>query len=179
VPSNQTNRRIAVSLEVARSQEPPRIFSLRAIHRHYACLVVMFCSISIGFNGTLLNSLLTNGDFRLFFNVQPTGARVGIMTATYQIGAILALPFLGLYLDRRGRRFGIFVGSALVCIGAIAQSIIVSSNPFAWFIGGRVLLGLGFATMTASAPIYIGEIAHPAQRGVVTAIYSTFWFEFS
>lgn len=146
--------------------------------RNLTCLLISCCSISIGYQGTLLNALLTNDEFRYFFEVQSTGTRVGIVTAMYQIGAFSVLPFLGLYLDKWGRRLGIFIGAVAALVGAIIQSTTSPHrDPYASFMAGRFFLGAGFATMTASSPVYIAEIAHPAQRGIVAAFYSSFWFE--
>jgi MFS family permease len=40
----------------------------------------------------------------------------------YSLGAILSLPLVPWVNDRFGRRWSIFIGSCIMCIGAIIQS---------------------------------------------------------
>jgi len=46
----------------------------------------------------------------------------GIIAAAYSLGAVLSLPFIPMVNDRFGRRWSIFGGSAIMCIGAIIQA---------------------------------------------------------
>ena len=45
----------------------------------------------------------------------------GIVSASYSLGAICALPFIPAFNDRFGRRWSIFFGSAISVLGAIVQ----------------------------------------------------------
>jgi MFS family permease len=50
-----------------------------------------------------------------------SGAMRGIIAAVYWIGGIISLPFVGIINDRFGRRWSIFVGSAIMVVGAVLQ----------------------------------------------------------
>jgi MFS family permease len=65
-----------------------------------------------------------------------------------------------------------FTGSIIVIIGAIA---IGSSTNHGAFLAGRFVLGFGVAFCNVSAPVYVGEIAHPVWRGTQMGIYNAFW----
>lgn len=55
----------------------------------------------------------------------------GIIAASYSLGAILSLPFIGVVNDRLGRRWSIFGGSVIMVVGAIMQGL--SINGKQWF----------------------------------------------
>ncbi len=52
---------------------------------------------------------------------EPSGSLKGIISASYSLGAILALPFVPLINDRFGRRWCIMVGSIFMIIGSFLQ----------------------------------------------------------
>ena len=41
---------------------------------------------------------------------------------------------------------------------------------------GRFIVGVGVSLAAAAGPAYVSEMAHPAYRGSMTAIYNTFWY---
>jgi len=49
------------------------------------------------------------------------GQLLGIISAAYNLGAILAVPVVPWVAHRYGRRWSIFLGSAFQCGGAILQ----------------------------------------------------------
>lgn len=91
----------------------------------------------------------------------------------YQIGGIVALPFVGPVLDGFGRRVGMGSGSLLIIIGTIIQGTSASAGQF---MGGRFLLGFGVSLAASAGPMYVIEANHPAYRGRVGAMYNTLWF---
>jgi len=61
------------------------------------------------------------------------GQLLGIISAAYNLGAILAVPVVPWVAHRLGRRWSIFLGSAFQCVGALLQcfsqhGMITSSN---------------------------------------------------
>jgi len=52
----------------------------------------------------------------------------GIVSASYSLGAICALPFIPAFNDRFGRRWSIFFGSAVSVLGAIIQGASVHGS---------------------------------------------------
>lgn len=91
-------------------------------------------------------------------------------------GSISALPLVGPVNDRLGRRAGMFTGASIIIVGAI---VIAKSLNGGMFLGGRFILGFGVAFCNISAPVYVGEIAHPYWRGTLMGIYSSLAFVLS
>lgn len=52
---------------------------------------------------------------------EPAGALKGIISASYSLGAICALPFVPFVNDRFGQRWCIMTGSIFMIIGAFLQ----------------------------------------------------------
>lgn len=52
----------------------------------------------------------------------PRSVLLGVMSAMYSAGAIVALPFVPLVTDGLGRRMAIVLGSVLMIIGAVIQT---------------------------------------------------------
>ena len=82
-----------------------------------------------GYDGSVLNGLQAVTPWNEYFD-NPNGAILGVMTAAFNIGAVLALPFVPYSNDRWGRKFCIVFGSILSTIGAILQGSSVNSKPY-------------------------------------------------
>lgn len=95
----------------------------------------------------------------------------------YQIGSVVAIPFIGPAIDTWGRRGGMFIAAGIIIIGVIIQGtcVNVGKDTIGQFMGGRFLLGFGVGIIGAAGPTYVVEISHPAYRGVVTGLYNVFW----
>lgn len=65
-------------------------------------------------------------DFADQANGEMSGSMRGLIAAVYWIGGIASLPFVGIINDRFGRRWSIFVGSAIMVVGAIIQGFSVN-----------------------------------------------------
>jgi sugar porter (SP) family MFS transporter len=99
----------------------------------------------------------------------------GIVTAMYQIGSVVAIPFIGPAIDTWGRRAGMFIAASIIVIGVIIQGTCIATENIGQFMGGRFLLGFGVGIIGSAGPCYVVEISHPAHRGVVTGLYNVFW----
>ncbi|KAM0329496.1 hypothetical protein ACHAQA_004805 [Verticillium albo-atrum] len=154
-------------------KEPPRAWSKAMILVYLFSIVGFFCSTMNGYDGSLINNLLQNPWFRERYGVDYTGIWVGIVSSMYQIGGVVAIPFVGPAIDTWGRRYGMLIGSVLIIVGTIIQGL---SNGASQFMGGRFLLGFGVSIVASAGPMYVVEINHPAFRGVVGAMYNTLWF---
>ncbi|KAF2838439.1 MFS sugar transporter-like protein [Patellaria atrata CBS 101060] len=117
-----------------------------------------------------------NPTFKDFFAVKNAGIWAGIVTSMYQVGSVVAIPFVGPAMDYCGRRGGMFIGCMFIVVGTIVQGVTVSNASINQFMGGRFLLGFGVALVASGGPIWILECSHPAYRGIAGAIYNTFWF---
>lgn len=127
-------------------------------------------------DGSLFNALTINKQFLKFFDGSETGPWQARVSAMYQIGGVLALPFVGPALDKWGRKWGMFIGAAVVVAGTIVQGLSEIHQSLPQFMFGRCVLGFGVTITSAAGPMYVVEVSHPAHRGVVTALYNTFWF---
>lgn len=58
----------------------------------------------------------------------PTGSILGVLTASYNLGALTAVPFVSFLSDYFGRRGSIAVGSFVMIVGAILQCFAVNSE---------------------------------------------------
>ncbi|KAL0253145.1 hypothetical protein SLS55_010598 [Diplodia seriata] len=157
-------------------KEPPRPFSGPSIVLYCCCLVGFCCSTMNGYDGSLLNGLLASDDFKAFFGGREDGIWAGIVTAMYQIGSVVALPFVGPAIDSFGRKGGMLIGALLIVVGTIINATTYYTASIGQFEAGRFVLGFGVSIATAAGPMFVVEVTHPAYRGVVTALYNTFWF---
>lgn len=129
-----------------------------------------------GYDGSLFNALTINQKFLDFFHGEDKGSWQARVSAMYQIGGVVALPFVGPSLDKWGRKWGMFIGAAIVVAGTIIQGLSEIHQSLPQFMFGRAVLGFGVTITSAAGPMYVVEVSHPAHRGVVTALYNTFWF---
>lgn len=107
--------------------------------------------------------------FLKFFNLPSGGTQTGVFFSIYNIGGIVATPFVGPLVDMWGRRWGMVIGSIFIVVGSIVQG---ASQNKGQFIGARFLLGFGVNISASAGPAYVVEIAPPAWRGIVTGVYN-------
>jgi MFS family permease len=157
-------------------KEPPRTWGLRAITLYLACVVGFFCSTCNGFDGSLFNSLLENDAFKEYFHVKNVGIFTGIVTSMYQIGSVVAIPFIGPAIDTWGRKVGMSLGAICIILGTVIQGTTTHTHSIGQFMGGRFFLGFGVSIVSSAGPMYVVEVSHPAHRGILTAIFNTFWY---
>lgn len=94
-----------------------------------------------GYDGSLLNGLLINPQFKTFFHGSNAGIWAGIVSSMYQIGGVVALPFVGPAIDTWGRRWGMFIGSIIILLGTIISGTTFKDANVGQFMGGRFILG--------------------------------------
>jgi MFS family permease len=100
------------------------------------------------------------------------------------LGLILA-PYSA---DYGGRKWTIFIGCAIVVIAGIVQCFSVNIRMFtaARFLSklfskqglqlkrtDRFAVGLGSGFSGLASPLLITEVAHPCERGILTALYKS------
>ncbi|EKD13926.1 uncharacterized protein L3040_005463 [Drepanopeziza brunnea f. sp. 'multigermtubi'] len=160
----------------AMMKEPPRPFTWATIQLYAACFIGFFCATMNGYDGSLINNLLANEQFIAYYHGSNDGIWAGIVTAMYQIGGVVSLPFIGPSSDTYGRRFGMWIGCLLIIVGTLIQGTAGPDHGVNQFMGGRFVLGFGVSVASAAGPMYVVEVSHPAYRGIVTAIFNCFWF---
>jgi len=96
-----------------------------------------------------------------------TGTVVAIYTLGCFFGAMSCI-WLG---DRLGRIRTIMIGASLNIIGSILQA---SSFSLGQLIVGRIVSGIGFGALTATAPNWQSECSKAEHRGAVVILESLF-----
>ena len=95
------------------------------------------------------------------------GAAYGFLASALPAGATVACLFAGFFQERLGRRRTL----ALCCAAYIAAALVsFLSQSYAQLAAGRVLTGLSIGVFSSTAPMYIAELAPPAQRGQLVTV---------
>ncbi|KAI9162961.1 Lactose permease [Paramyrothecium foliicola] len=122
-----------------------------------------------GFDISMTNSLQSLDAFNERFD-SPSGSRLGFYGASTQLGGAFTIFIAPFIIQKFGRRTMCFIGSIIVIAMAIMQTF---STSFEMFVAGKLLLGFGSTGVQIAAPMLVTELAHPAQRSRVTALYNT------
>jgi len=147
----------------------------------------MGIEITSGFDSQLINSLQGVKPWKKYFGSPTTvmkagefvttyglkASLTGIVSASYSLGAILALPFIPAFNDRFGRRWSIFFGSAVSILGAIIQACSVHVGMY---IVARMILGFGIPFCIISGSAMLGELGYPKERATLTSLFNASYF---
>lgn len=111
-----------------------------------------------------LNELTpTSTDFN-----SPAGSTQGLLNAIQPVGGLVSLILAPYMADYGGRKWTIFTGCLIVVIAGVVQCLSINIHMF---IAARFLIGLGSGFSGLGSPLLITEVAHPAERGKLTALY--------
>lgn len=92
----------------------------------------------------------------------------GMLTASAILGCIPGAMVSGFLSDRFGRRKILFASALLFAVSAVLSAF----PPNIWFfLGARVLCGLGIGMASMACPVYIAEIAPPSWRGRLGTLF--------
>lgn len=91
----------------------------------------------------------------------------GWVTAMLLVGAAVGAASGGRIADGLGRRLTMICGGALFVLGAIWCAFAGSVSIMGW---GRLILGLAVGAVSIVVPMYISEMAPPAQRGRLVSL---------
>ncbi|KAJ6257448.1 hypothetical protein Dda_7232 [Drechslerella dactyloides] len=125
-----------------------------------------------GFDSSMMNGLQAVANWDAYFGF-PRGSKLGILSASYSLGAIVGLPLIPFISNKWGRRWTIIFGSVIMIIGAILQGC---SQNFAMFVIARLILGFGIPYGIVGASSLIGETAYPKERATLTSVFNASWF---
>lgn len=94
----------------------------------------------------------------------------GAVTGIFALGAVVAAfpSIITRIVNKLGRKGTIIFGGALFCVGALIQALSPSLNVM---YVGRFLAGASVGALSATIPVYQGEIAPPEYRGAIVALY--------
>ena len=75
--------------------------------------------------------------------------------------------------SRYGRRWAIFVGSAIMIVGAIIQGF---AQHVGMYIAARWLLGFGIPFCIVAGSSLLGELGYPKERPILTSLFNSSYF---
>ncbi|BGP51853.1 hypothetical protein JCM10450v2_007809 [Rhodotorula kratochvilovae] len=169
-----------VRLKVEDRPTPKEVYNWRV---YTASAVAAFAAVFIGYDGAFIGTAISFASFKQEFGLDklaPTAfANISAnIVSAYQAGAIggcmLGYP-MGVFL---GRRWGLISAAVIFSIGAGIMLAATSSTGLGPIYAGRVLAGAGIGAASNLAPLYISEIAPPAVRGQMLALFGAlvgFW----
>jgi MFS transporter, SP family, arabinose:H+ symporter len=105
------------------------------------------------------------GYMQIRFNLSP--AMVGWVASCALIGCAVGAMLSGTLSDRFGRKKILFLSAILF---AVSSAGIAIPGSLTWFVGFRIIGGLGIGIASMLAPMYITEIAPADKRGRLVSI---------
>jgi MFS family permease len=148
----------------------------KPLNQLYLCLLIATLNSCInGYDGSLMGAINSYKQYRSYFGFDETEGTpdTGIVYAIYTIGNLVGSFVAGPATDFRGRKWGMFIGTSIIMVGACVQA---TCSNLGGFMGGRFVLGFGVAITSTAGPAYVSEMAHPVYRGVCTGVFNTFWY---
>jgi len=103
----------------------------------------------------------------------PTGNQLGIFNGTQGLGGAFAAFWLWWVVEKIGRKYTILIGSAIIIVGVLLQSL---ARGLAMFAVARVLIGMGLAFEYTAAPMLVTELAHPQHRAQLSTLLNTLYY---
>lgn len=98
-----------------------------------------------------------------------SSSRQSIITSLLSAGTIVGAIAQAFTSDRFGRRGSILIWSFIFTVGTVVQTGTVRS--LAQIVIGRFIAGLGVGALSAIVPLYNGETAPKALRGMLIVLY--------
>ncbi|KAJ3466416.1 hypothetical protein MRS44_003980 [Fusarium solani] len=102
-----------------------------------------------GYDGSLFNGLQSIDQWQAYFN-HPDPVTLGLMNSAGFLPGFIASFFGDRVAHFFGRRWSVWVGSAVVIAGAIVMSLSTNTGIFC---AGRAVMGFGTSTALASADL--------------------------
>lgn len=152
---------------------PPKFLGLSG--RPLSLLVSVIATtgfLLFGYDQGVMSGIITAAPFNDMFEPTKNNSTMqGFTTAIYEVGCLFgAMLVLGVG-DLLGRRRVIITGGLVMALGVIIQiTSMRNSSPFAQFIVGRVVMGVGNGMNTSTIPTYQAECSRTTNRGLLICI---------
>lgn len=137
---------------------------------------IAFGGFLFGYDIGVISGCLIMPDFQARFgqvdsngNVFLSASRQSIITSLLSAGTFVGALGQAFTSDRNGRRGSILIWSAIFTIGTAIQT--GTSRSLAQITIGRFIAGLGVGALSAIVPLYNGETAPKAMRGMLLVLY--------
>ncbi|KAJ7114098.1 general substrate transporter [Mycena epipterygia] len=143
-------------------------------------IIATWAAVMIGYDSAFIGTSISLASFKNEFGLTTKStAEFNVISANivsvYQAGCFFGAFFgylIGYFL---GRKYGIFLSSAIFVLGAGLQCGASSSTGLGILYAGRIIVGLSIGIASNLAPIYVAEIAPPAIRGRLIGMYEFCW----
>jgi MFS family permease len=89
------------------------------------------------------------------------------------MGSVAAIPVLPYVNDRFGRKFSVVLGSAIVSVGVIIQTLAINLGML---IASRAIMGVGMPIALSGAAQLLAELCYPKERPALTGFFQTSWY---
>lgn len=130
----------------------------RSMYTVLVALVVALGGFLLGFDSAVISGVVE--PIREYFSL--TDIQLGWSVSCLIFGAMAGNAVAGPLADRYGRKKILIATAVFFTVSAVASAL---ARDFWFFIGARILGGIGVGGAILIAPIYIAEIAPPASRG--------------
>lgn len=119
-----------------------------------------------------MSGIITAAPFNNMFEATRDNSTIqGFTTAIYEIGCLFGAMFILGVGDLLGRRRAIIMGGAIMAVGVVIQITSMSNaTPYAQFIVGRIVMGVGNGINTSTIPTYQAECSRTTNRGLLICI---------
>lgn len=131
------------------------------------------CGFLYGYDQGLINvTLIIDRFLHDFPEVDPNAESKaafwkGLVTAIFELGAVLGALQSAFFCDRFSRRYTILLACVWYLIGGAVQA---ASVNYTMLVFGRLIGGVGVGGASMIAPLYISEIATPNIRGALLTL---------
>jgi SP family sugar porter-like MFS transporter len=105
--------------------------------------------------------------YEVFFNIVDSPAMQGWVMGSAILGCLIGVMISGSLSDKYGRKPLMVVSSLIFIIAAAGTGI---CNDLSWFIGYRVLGGIGIGIASNLSPMYIAEVSPAHVRGKFVSV---------
>ncbi|GGN95536.1 MULTISPECIES: MFS transporter [Haloarcula] len=132
-----------------------------------AVVAVLVSTFFLGFGGGVIFPILPN--LGAVVGIAPVV--VGVILSANRVVRLLANAPVGTVVDRVGTRTPFVAGVVLETVATVGYLVALrSAVPAAWFLGARVLWGLGSAFVLATAYTIAADVCEPESRGRTMSI---------
>ena len=100
--------------------------------------------------------------YERYFEISHSAGLQGLGMSSALIGCVGGALFSGWLSERAGRKISLVVAASLFLLSALGTGVAVN---FGYFMGFRILGGIGIGIASAIAPVYIAEVSPPEYRG--------------
>ena len=136
-------------------------------------LLVFASATANGFDGSLMNGLLAIPSFNADVVDQVNTNILGLIIGAISLGGLPALIPASYVSDHFGRKFCLAIGTSIILACSLVQAL--TSGPWLFW-AFRIVMGAGIAFILIPAPALSTEVAHPRNRGTVTACFQTAFY---